>query len=349
MRRYITILCIISVPVSLQAQDRYFTQFFANPLDLNPALTGALDGSFRVTATYRDQWRGFVESPFVTAAAYGDLRFELGLNHSGTQDYIGAGISFVADKASFFDLNTNQINLSGAFHKNLNPNRREYLSGGLVIGITQKNINYEELSFSDQFNGLDGYTLGTNETLPENTYAFFDMGVGINYTVAPSKNNRIFAGVALMHPFEPDISNYTRTEGFEEFPESSLSKRLAGYASAEIAVNKLVSLLPRILYQRQGPHTMLNASGQVKFDISKQTTNNLLLGAGVRFANEDESLGPNALVLLTGLEIGNFLMGLSYDHNLNDLFNDQQGQGSFEISISFIGEYENSGNLCPTF
>jgi hypothetical protein len=35
------------------AQDPNFSQFFASPLTLNPALTGKFDGSFRLAGNYR--------------------------------------------------------------------------------------------------------------------------------------------------------------------------------------------------------------------------------------------------------------------------------------------------------
>jgi len=43
------------VSVSL-AQDPNFSQFFASPLTLNPALTGKFDGNFRLAGNYRNQW-----------------------------------------------------------------------------------------------------------------------------------------------------------------------------------------------------------------------------------------------------------------------------------------------------
>ena len=42
----------------LVAQDPHFSQFYASPLTLNPALTGKFDGTFRLAANYRNQWPG---------------------------------------------------------------------------------------------------------------------------------------------------------------------------------------------------------------------------------------------------------------------------------------------------
>jgi len=36
------------------AQDANFSQFFASPLTLNPALTGKFDGLYRVVGNYRN-------------------------------------------------------------------------------------------------------------------------------------------------------------------------------------------------------------------------------------------------------------------------------------------------------
>ncbi len=55
MRLFITaIFCITSF--FLKAQDPNFSQFFASPLTLNPALTGKFDGQLRIAGNYRNQW-----------------------------------------------------------------------------------------------------------------------------------------------------------------------------------------------------------------------------------------------------------------------------------------------------
>jgi hypothetical protein len=41
---------------AVSAQDPNFSQFFASPLTLNPALTGKFDGVYRVAGNYRNQW-----------------------------------------------------------------------------------------------------------------------------------------------------------------------------------------------------------------------------------------------------------------------------------------------------
>lgn len=51
---------------TLKAQvDPHFSQYYMYPSWLNPALTGAFDGDYRVTGIYRSQW-GNITNPFAT-------------------------------------------------------------------------------------------------------------------------------------------------------------------------------------------------------------------------------------------------------------------------------------------
>src|SRR4026207_669793 len=51
---------------TVQAQvDPHFSQYYVYPAWLNPALTGAFDGQYRVSGIYRNQW-GNISTPFTT-------------------------------------------------------------------------------------------------------------------------------------------------------------------------------------------------------------------------------------------------------------------------------------------
>ena len=64
-------LCVALVTMS-NAQDPNFSQFFASPLTLNPALTGKFDGVYRVAGNYRNQWPT-INNAFVTKTASIDI------------------------------------------------------------------------------------------------------------------------------------------------------------------------------------------------------------------------------------------------------------------------------------
>ena len=327
------------------AQDAYFTQFYASPLELNPALTGAIEGSYRVSLAYRDQWNGMLDNPYRTFGMNADVRFEIGQKQS---DYIGGGISFIADKVATFDFNTTGIKLSGAFHKNLDSRTQQYLSGGLYFGLLQKNVNVEQLSFNDQFNGLDGFTFGTLEQFPENNFGFLDIGLGLNYAVSPSDDLQFTLGGSIAHMNKPSATFGSRTEG-NESPDVELYSRFTAYVSSVIGLSDDIDLLPRFAFYSQGKYVQMNFGTNVRFALNRYNSNAAQFGAGLRLARDLESISPSAAYLFAGIELGNFLLGINYDYNINDLVNERLGQGVLEFSVTFIGEYSNENTFCPSF
>ncbi|MBL7828902.1 MAG: type IX secretion system membrane protein PorP/SprF, partial [Saprospiraceae bacterium] len=119
MKKLYLIGCLCSlISFEVVAQDKHFTQFYAAPLSLNPALTGAMEGSYRVGAIYRDQWRSVLEEPIKTFSFYADLRFDR-KKKNNSDDAIGLGIMFFNDKVGIVDFSTTQIAVSLAYHKAL--------------------------------------------------------------------------------------------------------------------------------------------------------------------------------------------------------------------------------------
>ncbi|HEY8690580.1 MAG TPA: type IX secretion system membrane protein PorP/SprF, partial [Chitinophagaceae bacterium] len=55
----LVIIVVFNFLSGANAQDPHFSQFFASPLTLNPALTGKFDGTLRVAGNYRNQWPAF--------------------------------------------------------------------------------------------------------------------------------------------------------------------------------------------------------------------------------------------------------------------------------------------------
>ena len=60
--------------LAANAQDAGFSQFYSNPLYLNPAFSGTL-GVPRVNLQYRDQWHGLTDA-YVTQSVAFDMPVE---------------------------------------------------------------------------------------------------------------------------------------------------------------------------------------------------------------------------------------------------------------------------------
>jgi len=92
--RIFIFLLLSLVTWSASGQDVAFSQYYAAPSLLNPALIGGSGGQFRLTAINRDQWGNVLDNSFQTFGAAIDVRFKQGT--SG--DLVGAGVSFFKDK-----------------------------------------------------------------------------------------------------------------------------------------------------------------------------------------------------------------------------------------------------------
>ncbi|MFN5148175.1 MAG: type IX secretion system membrane protein PorP/SprF, partial [Flavobacteriia bacterium] len=74
MKRIIGIFAMTVITVCANAQDPTFTQFYANPLYLNPALAGSY-GCSRFALNYRNEWPA-LSGNYVTYSASYDQYFK---------------------------------------------------------------------------------------------------------------------------------------------------------------------------------------------------------------------------------------------------------------------------------
>ncbi len=338
------IIFLFSITLSF-AQDKHFSQFYASPMTVNPALSGAFDGKYRVGVVYRDQWRGALDNPYVTFAGSLDLRFDIGKRRV-FRDAVSGGIVFFTDRVGGIDFNTNQMALVGAYHKALDRRSTQYLSVGLKLGLTQRNLNFEQLTFQDQFNGIDAFSNPTGEELSENNFSYSDMATGIYYTVTPSRQKSYYAGIALHHFNVPNASFFRE----DDDPKDALYMKTIVHLGARMPIGNEKQIFPRIMASLQGPHLQIDAGMNLRMNIGGGYSSSALhVGAWLRPVKDDASFNLDAIIAMVGVEIQNVLFGLSYDSNINSLAKYSKMHGAFELSIMYLGEYENETILCPTF
>ncbi len=342
------ILCFFSTLI--RAQDAHFTQYYQVPGQFNPALTGTFGGLYRVGINYRDQWSSAVNTNFKSFTASGDVKFEIGQGRNG-KDIAALGIMFLSDKTDIFDFNTTGIALTGAFHKSLDKNTKQYLGGGVQIGIYQKNVNYEDLTFQDQFNAIDAFEGFTTENLPVNNYGSFDLSLGVQYTISPAKRTNFNIGLSLYHLFPNNESFWAQNEIKTNNLDTDFVqyRRYNAHISYSFPTSETLVINPRLLFMSQGPHNQILLSNLFKIKGLQDDTKQFFIGPAVRTVSDVSGFHIESLILQGGIEYNGLIFGLSYDHNLDDLFSDRKGLGAFELSINILGKYENENTFCPTF
>lgn len=349
-RFWFSLLLSFSFAIAARAQDATFTQFYSTPLELNPALTGGFDGRYRFSLAYRDQNRRAAEHPYNTIAAALDLRFPVGFNASRQEDGAGVGLMFLTDRVPTTGYNTTKMGIFGAYHKSLDENNNQYLSAGIQLSLNQRGININSLTFEDQFNGSSGFFEPTAESF-ENTFAFFDLGLGLNYSYAPTRKVSIFIGGAVNHILEPQISFFfDRQERNDELGNNVLQRRFTGHLGARFPLTKTLQLLPRVNINSQGPHMAINAGTNIRIALGQYTSSAFHVGGWVRpVTTIEEDLELAAGIFMVGFETNNVLFGFSYDLSLSEIVSVRSTQSAFEFTVAYLGNYDDDLVLCPEF
>jgi len=321
------------------------------PYQINPALTGTIDGTYRVGMIYKDQWRGGIDNPYTTTAVGGEVKFDEGQDKRAT-DRAGISLFFMNDRVDAIALNTSQISLSGAYHKLISKENKQYIGVGAQMSIFQRNINYDQLNFGDEFNQLNGYDQISEEVLPPNNLGIFDLSLGLNYHIRPSKSTAFFAGAALHHITTPNVSFYKNQNNLNPAidPTSQLNIRTVVHLSYDQSIADRVVVAPRALVQLQGSDKELRLGSNVKYYL-EGFRNSILFGTHLSMIDNIDGFSLNTLSPLVGFQLKSFTVGVSYDINLRQTFSGTQGLNSFEISFRFNGDYlnEGPGSICPEF
>ncbi len=306
----IIIPLVLFINKAMYSQDPAFSQFYANPLYLNPALTGS-QISPRLVLNYRNQWPSLSNS-FNTYSASYDLYLDA--LHGGV------GVSLIADNAGDGALKTNII--SGFYSYRLIISKSIFMNAGFQATYFQTKLDWDKLKFGDQYDPKSGFVLPTGEIPPNRLdKGFVDFSSGFLF----SFSNKYFAGVSVNHLTNPD-------NGFYENSESKLDMKITGHIGTMINLSEIgtlrssledIILSPNILYQQQ--------SGFQQLDFGLYL-NKYPFVSGVWFRYGFNN--ADALILLVGFEQDKFKIGYSYDMTVSNLRNSNTG-GSHEISFSY--------------
>ncbi len=335
-----------------QAQDPSFSQYFASPLSLNPALTGTFDGRFRASSIYRDQWRSALEKPITTFSTGLDLRMPVRVRGKITKDAFSLGLLFLTDRMSAVDYTSTQINLSAAYHKALSFRHHRFLTLGFQFGIIQRSINYQDLFFTDQFNGINGYTDLSAENLPPNNIAFADFSWGVNYSAQNNRGFASFLGFAMQHFTQPQINFFSTDPVETNNTTSRLPLRYVAHINFRLPLSSHIAFQPRAMASLQDPHFQADAGGSFRFLLSNTSGTALHLGASARAVRDHKNLVLlDGLIGFFGIEYSQVLFGFSYDLNIGDFKSPASfaRRNAFEISVAYLGNYQNDLILCPKF
>ena len=326
------------------SQDIHFTQFFTNPLILNPAQTGNFNGNYRIGFNFRGEWPWAIGSSnpynYHTESPYVDFSFG---ENKITSGWMGIGFNFLNDEAGDGKLTYRRFNLSYAYHQGFDKEHRYMLSAGVAAGYIIRSVDFSKFYFNDQWVAEEGFNtnINPNEPIVRQSFGMLDLSAGLNFSAQVSQKFKISTGFSMLHINRPHDNFYADAE--------RLGFRYQATAGISYVINDKLTLTADAYYgyEKQAAEGLLGAMLEYGF-INKKTSlsdNSVFFGAYYRI---NDALAP-----LAGYRIKKMRLLLSYDITLSQLLNPARANGGPEISIVYVGGFTREFNgkkvYCPRF
>jgi type IX secretion system PorP/SprF family membrane protein len=325
LKKYSAILTIVlnlACAFNLKGQDVSFSQFYSNPLYLNPAFAGSINVP-RVAMQYRNQWPGF-NNAYKTYCLGFDLPVEVLQG--------GAGILLMNDAQANSALNMFQADIM--YSKFIRLNKKFNLRGALQAGLHQNSLVWSKLVFPDNIDPDFGNNGISQETpIADPNYLFLDVSSGILLY-----SESMFLGIAGHHLNEPKQSYY---QGQEKV--GVLNRKFTLHFGANFDIfrqghlRKKFDLSPQVIIQNQGSFLQFNYG----FFVNRRG-----LTAGV-WLRQNLSLDYDALIFLVGFMKDRWQMTYSYDWTISGLAG--LTGGTSEITLSFLLKNPNKESSYPFY
>ncbi len=331
-----------------QAQDTRFAQFYAAPLQTNPAMIGVYEGQWRFAANYRTLYASVLANkPFRTMAASFDARRRVMKG-----DYVGFGLSAVRDQVGTSQFSQTQVMLGASFMKQLGgggySRNSQYLIAGAQLGFGQRSFNWQELWFSSQYDGgnnvIDFGSDSGEGFADRNSKQYLDFNAGLLWYAIADDNLSIYFGGALHHINTPNVS-------FRDLADEKLYSRWVAHTGGELPLGDNLSVLPAVAVMKQGPSFSTTAGANFRYTSRDWREVAIRAGGWAHVSNQlDKGMTMDAVIVSAILEMERWNLGLSYDITTSKLASVNNSRGAFEVSLIYTHPEKTRLKVnCPKF
>jgi len=258
-------------------QDAAFTQYFFNPLYINPGYAGSRD-ALSGTLVYRDQWHDLPGSPVTES-----FSLHSPIPHTG----VGLGLSLYNDKEG--PLVTQGIQLTYAYH--IRITQKTKLAIGISGSLNNLRVKWDEIDIDNQSD--PSFADNGSSLVPDANFGLY------------LYRTRFYAGASVMHLLQSDFNLQSATgDAARYFRQYNL------FAGVVIKVSKAVNFKPSMLIKG-------TSAAPVNYELDGAFIfyNKLFIGAGFRSSQRIGIPGmDNVLVGILEYEIADHIrLGYSYD------------------------------------
>ena len=295
--KYVLMMLVawVSVPTLKAQVDNQYTQYYMVPGYYNPSAIGNTD-YIHITLGSRAQWVGIKHAP-LSFVGLADMPFKF-LNKR-----FATGVS----------INQTSMGLYSGLNASVQLAYKHRLFGGTLSGGFQVGL------VNEKFKGSEIIEIGGEEAddaIPKTDVSgnALDLGVGLHY-----QHKYWWAGISATHLTEPSVE--MKAEGNEEdlyiFEAGRTYYFMAG---GNIPIkNTLFELQPSVFVKTDFNLFQAEATMRVRY--------NKFITGGVAYRHND------AVSLVAGVEIKNFVVGYSYDYPISDI--SKATSGSHEVFVNY--------------
>jgi type IX secretion system PorP/SprF family membrane protein len=318
MKKLLLYLLFSSAIFNLSAQDLHLSQFYTSDQFLNPAVTGAHDGDWRLIANYRNQWRQINGAPLTTSMLSFDKTFHY-YSHE-----INGGIYYARDQFSGFQTITNKFYLTGAYGLDW---LSSHWRGGIQAGLVTNSTDLSSQTFPTQWdypNGQFDQKIYNGEDNIRASQMYLDVNLGATWS---KKFNafRLTSGVSINHVNRPRDTYFSQV--FER-------RKMRGtfHSTAEVPLNSNLRVEPKLMWMWTTKANDFLFGSNFRYFTQNKTIPSLYAGLFYRHGIKRTF---DAVYPVLGLTYKNFDVGFSYDVNLSILSKGIKRVKTLEVSLIY--------------
>lgn len=326
---------LLMLPFLMRGQDPVFSQFHLNKNHLNPSYAGFTQ-DLSVSSSLRTQWTNVPDVFSTTSSSYMNLgcnsaRLGFGLGYINHRE----GEGFLRNQSLTLQTSVNFPALMPRWLSRRLRRRKFLFAGGLSFGVGQKSIDWDKLTFSDQFNAYSGFTNNPSLVIDRSDVSnvIFDISTGMRLQLPLGKKGSFLSfGGSAFHLNQP-VESFFNVENKIQIRYTLHS--FIYFQTKKFANNPdYVSIgLVRDVQQTLETNTIL---------VYKDVGNHLKTGLGFRRQKFFPNKNVDAFVFQGILSYRQMSFGYSYDLTVSG-FGPQRTFGTHEISLVYL--FKNSA-LC---
>jgi type IX secretion system PorP/SprF family membrane protein len=281
----------------------------------------------RAHIQFRNQWNALAYKPFTTALA----------SYEVPKGKWGFGGQITNMRAGLANYNVLEVLGSASYAVPIDNKKYHNLSMGLQIGLNQKSMVYQALSYDAQWTTANGGSF--DPSIPNNE----NFKRGVQFQEVVNFGLLYFYGKqqSRLNPFI-GLSGFNLTTPKETFLGSGnrLPRRYFLHSGVRINVSELLYFTPKVLFYNQANIFQKTYALDAGYFFKGEKFYAL---AGFIYRQNDANIG------YLGIKKENYIMKLAYDFNTSNLRGISKTRGAYEISITWLGKKSKNDEIknCP--